>query len=192
MAEAKTTKTGAKDLKGAPKDKGGAKLEAKAGGKDAAAAGKAAKSQQHVLALGVRYNSLAKRLYVKKDIQGVGLSLLIRSSGKGLRDAVKKIKRPIASFVQLGLESKLVSLEIVERLRQAKIPLQLSLAKDRLGAQVSTVERYHTPYVIVIGKKEAMDKTAVVRRVDTYSQDIVPMAELPDYMKKIEKSYWRK
>jgi histidyl-tRNA synthetase len=159
------------------------------------AAGPAAKdapSRQHILALGLRYNGLAKRLNVKKDIQGVGLSLLIKNGSKGLRDTLKKIKRPIASFVQLGLESKLLSLDIVEQLRQAKIPLQLSLAKDRLGAQVSTVEKYHTPYVIVVGKKEAMDKTAIVRRVDTYSQETVPLADLPEHMKKIEKQYWGK
>ena len=150
------------------------------------------KSQQHILALGLRYNGLAKRLSVKKDIQGVGLSLLIKGNGKGLRDSLKKIKRPIASFVQLGLESKLLSLDIVEKLRMAKIPLQLSLLKDRLGAQVSTVEKYHTPYVIVIGKKEAMDKTAIVRRVDTYSQETIPLADLPEHMKKLEKAYWGK
>ncbi len=154
--------------------------------------GKSGKDHQRILALGLRYNGLAKRLSVKKDIQGVGLSLLIKGNGKGLRDPLKKIKRPIASFVQLGLESKLLSLDIVEKLRLAKIPLQLSLAKDRLGAQVSTVEKYHTPYVIVIGKKEAMDKTAIVRRVDTYSQETVPLCDLPDYMKKVEKQYWGK
>ena len=158
---------------------------------DAAADG-SGKDHQHILALGVRYNGLSRRLNMKKDLQGVGLSLLIKGSVKGLRDSVKKIKRPIASFVQLGLESKLLSLDIVERLRQVKIPLQLSLAKDRLGAQVSTIEKHHTPYVIVIGKKEAMDKTAIVRRVDTYSQDTVPLADLPDHMKKIEKAYWKK
>ena len=157
---------------------------------DAGPSTKSLEAQQHVLALGLRYNGLAKRLNVKKDIQGVGLSLLIKGNVKGLRDAVKKIKRPIASFVQLGLESKLLSLDIVEKLRQAKIPLQLSLAKDRLGAQVSTVEKYHTPYVIVVGKKEAMDKAAIVRRVDTYSQETVPLTDLPEHMKKLEKQYW--
>jgi histidyl-tRNA synthetase len=145
-----------------------------------------------VLALGVRYNGLAKRLGVKKDIQGVGLSLLIRGNGHGLRECVKRVKRPIASFVQLGAESKLLSLDVIERLRQAGIPLYLSLAKDRLGAQVSSVEKYHTPYVIVMGKKEAVEQTAIVRRNDTYSQETIPLIELPKHMKKIEKEYWRK
>ncbi|MDE2037952.1 MAG: ATP phosphoribosyltransferase regulatory subunit [Patescibacteria group bacterium] len=145
---------------------------------------------QRVLGIGVRYNGLAKRLGMKKDIQGVGLSLLIKESGRGLRGAVKRIKRPIASFVQLGIESKLMSLDVIERLRKAKIPLYLSLAKDRLGAQVSTVERYHTPYVIVIGKKEAVERSAIVRRVDTYSQETVPIDDLPDYMKRVERKHW--
>lgn len=152
----------------------------------------ASKGDQRVLGVGVRYNGLSKRLGMKKDIQGVGLSLTIKGNGHGLRETVKRMKRPIASFVQLGIESKLLSLDIVEKLRQARIPLYLSLAKDRLGAQVSTIEKYHTPYVIVIGKKEAMDKTAIVRHVETYSQDTVPIDKLSDYMKKAERDFWAK
>ncbi|MDE1975087.1 MAG: hypothetical protein KGI49_01055 [Patescibacteria group bacterium] len=151
-----------------------------------------ADKDMRVLAIGMRYNGLAKRAGMKKDIQGVGLSLLIKNNGNDLRDPLKRVKRPIASFVQLGAESKLMSLDIVERLRKNKIPLYISLAKDRLGAQVSVIEKHHTPYVIVIGKKEAVDKTAIVRRVDTYSQEVVPIEELPEYMKKVEKSYWGK
>lgn len=150
------------------------------------------KSSGHILGLGVRYNGLAKRLELRRDIQGVGLSLLVKGNNQKLRDTVKKVKRPIASFVQLGNESKLACLRVVEQLRLVKIPLYLSLAKDRLGAQVSSVERYHTPYVIVMGKKEALDKTVIVRKIDTYSQDVVPLDKLADYMKKVEKSFWGK
>ncbi len=150
------------------------------------------KSKQRVYGIGVRYNGLAKRLGMKRDIQGIGLSLLIKSTASGLRESLKKVKRPIASFVQLGSESKLMCLDVVERLRQVKFPLQLSLAKDRLGAQVSSEEKYHTPYVIVMGKKEAVEKSVIVRKNDTYSQDTVPLDKLPDYMKKVEKEYWDK
>lgn len=144
------------------------------------------KSSQKVLGVGVRYNGLAKRLAMKRDVQGIGLSLLIKGSKAELRKPVAKMKRPIASFIQLGLESKLLSLDIIERLRQAKIPLYLSLAKDRLGAQVSTIEKYHTPYIIVMGKKEAVERTAIVRKSETHSQEIVPLDDLAKYMKKVE------
>lgn len=143
-------------------------------------------AEQRILGVGVRYNGLAKRLSMKRDIQGVGISLLIKDGKNDLRESVSKMKRPIASFVQLGLESKLRSLDVVEKLRQAKIPLYLSLAKDRLGAQVSSVERHNTPYVIVMGKKEAVENTVIVRKNETHSQDIVPLDELAKYMKKVE------
>ncbi len=143
------------------------------------------KTKQRILAIGVRYNGLAKRLGQKRDVQGVGMSLLIQENGHGLRKTVTKVKRPVASFIQLSLESKLISLEIIESLRQVKVPLYLSLAKDRLGAQVSNVEKYHTPYLIVIGKKEAVERTAIVRRTDTHAQEIVTLADLPKYMKKM-------
>ncbi len=147
---------------------------------------------QHILAIGVRYNGLSKRVGMKKDIPGVGISLLVNENTVGLRKTILKVKRPIASFIQLSIESKLLSLGVIERLRQAKIPLYLSLAKDRLGAQVSSVERYHTPYIIVMGKKEAVERTVIVRETETHRQSIVTLEELPGHMKKIEAAHFRK
>jgi histidyl-tRNA synthetase len=150
------------------------------------------KSDQRILAIGVRYNGLARRLGMKRDIQGLGMSLLIKGNGANLRKPISKMKRPVASFMQLGMESKLASLDVIERLRQVKVPLYLSLAKDRLGAQVSANERFHTPYSIVMGKKEAVEKTAIVRKTDTHAQDVVPLDELAKYMKKAETDWWGK
>ncbi len=147
---------------------------------------KKSKSQK-VLAIGVRYDGLSKKIGIKKEIQGVGISIIVKSSKADLRKDIKKIKKPFASFVQLGFESKLLSLGVIESLRNVKIPLLLSLAKDRLGAQVSMVEKKNVPYSIIMGKKEAMDKTAIVRNMDTHSQDIVPLNELAKYMKRLEK-----
>jgi histidyl-tRNA synthetase len=149
------------------------------------------KKEQRLLAIGVRYNGLAKRLNMKRDVQGVGMSILVKESSASLRKPVSKVKRPIASFVQLGMESKLMSLNIIERLRQVKVPLYLSLAKDRLGAQVSANERYHMPYTIVMGKKEAVEKTAIVRNTDTHAQDVIALDDLPKHMKKVEADYWK-
>ncbi|MEK7184845.1 MAG: His/Gly/Thr/Pro-type tRNA ligase C-terminal domain-containing protein, partial [Patescibacteria group bacterium] len=90
-------------------------------------------------------------------------------------------------FVQLGFESKLMSLSIIDKLREEKIPLFLSLARDRLGAQVSAVEKYHIPYALIMGKKEAVEKTVIVRNNETHAQEIVSIDELAKYMKKLDK-----
>ncbi len=150
------------------------------------------KKDQRILAIGVRYNGLARRLGMKRDIQGLGVSLLVKGESPSMRKPVAKMKKPVASFMQLGMESKLISLDVIERLRQVKIPLYLCLAKDRLGAQVSANEKYHTPYSIVMGKKEAVEKTAIVRRTDTHAQDVVPLDQLAKYMKKAETEWWGK
>jgi histidyl-tRNA synthetase len=146
------------------------------------------KTGEHkVLAIGVRYNGLSKKVNLKREVQGVGISLLIKGGSAELRKEIKKIKRPFASFVQLGFESKLLSLQVIESLRQVKIPLYLSLAKDRLGAQVSVVEKFHIPYALIMGKKEAIEKSVIVRNVETHAQDIVPICDLAKHMKKLEK-----
>ncbi|NDB57736.1 hypothetical protein EB001_04760 [bacterium] len=145
------------------------------------------KKKQKVLAIGVRYDGLSKKIGAKKEIHGVGISLLIKNNKADLRKEIKKVKRPFASFVQLGFESKLLSLNIIESLRKEKIPLFLSLARDRLGAQVSAVEKYHIPYALIMGKKEAVEKSVIVRNNDTHAQEIVEIENLPKYMKKLEK-----
>jgi histidyl-tRNA synthetase len=147
--------------------------------------------ERKVLAVGMRYAGLGKKMSLKRDVPGVGITLCIKSGKNDNRKIITKTKRPVASFVQLGLESKLLSLQVIEILRKVKIPLYVSLAKDRLGAQVSTVEKYHTPYVIVMGKKEAVEKSAIVRETERHSQDLVPLEDLPKYMKKIEADLYK-
>jgi histidyl-tRNA synthetase len=145
------------------------------------------KKSQKVLAIGVRYDGLSKKIGLKKEISGVGISLLVKNNKPDLRKEIKRVKKPFASFVQLGFESKLLSLKIIDDLRQERIPLYLSLARDRLGAQVSAVEKHHIPYALIMGKKEAVDKTVIVRNNDTHAQEIVNIDDLPKYMKKLEK-----
>lgn len=147
---------------------------------------KKAKNQK-ILAIGVRYDGLSKKIGLKREIHGVGISILVKNNRADLRKDIKKVKRPFASFVQLGFESKLLSLSVIDSLRQEKIPLYLSLARDRLGAQVSAIEKYDIDYSIIMGKKEAVEKTVIVRNNSTYAQEIVSIDELPKYMKKLEK-----
>jgi histidyl-tRNA synthetase len=146
-----------------------------------------AKTGHTVLAIGVRYDGLAKKIGMKREIQGVGLSLLIKGNHTDLRKEVKKTRRPQISFVQLGFESKLLSLGVLELLREAKIPIYQSLAKDRLGAQVSMIEKNHIPYTIIMGQKEALEKSVIVRDTETHAQNSVSLCDLADYMKKLVK-----
>ncbi len=149
--------------------------------------GKSGSKEHKVLAVGVRYDGLAKKIGLKKEIQGAGISILIKGNNPEHRKELQKTKRPIASFVQLGFESKLLSLGVLELLRGAKVAVYQSLAKDRLGAQVSMIEKNRIPFTIIMGQKEAMEKSVIVRNTETHAQDTVLLIELVEYMRKLAK-----
>lgn len=142
--------------------------------------------EHKVLAVGVRYDGLARKIGMKKEIQGAGVSILVKNNKPDLRKEVKKTRRPWISFVQLGFNSKLLSLQIIEMLRQEKIPVYQSLSRDRLGAQVSMAEKYKITHTIIMGQKEAMEKTLIVRSTETHAQETVPIHELPKFIKKLD------
>ena len=49
------------------------------------------------------------------------------------------------------------------------------------------LEKKNISYSIIMGKKEAVEKSVIVRNTDTHSQETVSLSDLPSYMKKLEK-----
>lgn len=147
------------------------------------------KEEPLAIAGGGRYDYLARVLGAKKDVPSAGSSIgveriLISAGQKKLLPRI--IKKPKVYFIQLGSEAKLKSLNIIEALRKAKIPITQSLSKDSLGAQLSAAEKLSVPYTIIFGQKEALEGTVLVRDMQTRSQDSVKIEKLPEYLKRIK------
>ncbi len=146
----------------------------------------------HPLAIGIRYDTLARRLGAKKDLPAVGVSLALSRTvaGKSTKTAllkqstIAKILNPQVCFMQLGFEAKLKSLRLIETLRQAKVPVAQSLAKDKMAGQVGMAEKTQAPIVVIMGKKEAMEDSVIVRETATRAQDSVPLSEVAAKLKK--------
>ena len=96
------------------------------------------------------------------------------------------IKKPKVFFIQLSFDAKLKSFEVIEILREAKIPMAQSIAKDSLGAQLSQAEKMNVPFAIILGQKEALENSVIVRNMDTRSQDTVKIDRLADYFKHLK------
>jgi histidyl-tRNA synthetase len=138
---------------------------------------------------GGRYDYLAKAMGYKKDVPGVGMSLGVDRIllCEGAENVEAKIqKKPKVFFIQLGFEAKLKSLQIIEQLRKAKIPIAQSLSKDSLAIQLGMTERLEIPYALIYGQKEAMDKEVIVRNMATRSQETVKIENLVDHIKKLK------
>lgn len=141
------------------------------------------------IAGGGRYDYLAKRLGSKKDVPAVGGSIgvdrvLLSPNYKAVTPRI--VKKPKIYFIQLGFEAKLKSLEVIEVLRNARIPVAHSLNRDSLSGQLGTAEKLQIPYAIIFGQKEALEGTVIVRNMLTRSQETVKVAKLADYIKSIK------
>lgn len=144
------------------------------------------KSQSLALGGGGRYDYLAKTLGSKKDVPAVGASLgvdrVITAPGYE-KFTPRIIKKPKVYFIQLSPEAKMKSFEVIETLRYAKIPIVHAMAKDSLGAQLAQAEKLKVPFAIILGQKEALEGTVIVRNMDSHSQDTVKIAKLGEYLK---------
>lgn len=141
------------------------------------------------LAGGGRYDYLAKQLGSKKDVPAVGFSIgvdRIIASPWYKKLSPRIMKKPKIYFIQLGSEAKLKSLNIIEILRKAHIPIAQSLSKDSLGSQLAIAEKLNVPYALIFGVKEALDDSVIVRDMSNRSQETVKLSKLLEYLKEIK------
>lgn len=134
------------------------------------------------LAVGVRYGNIARKLGWKRDVPGIGARLTFKE--KNCAHNLRFLK-PKIYFVQLGFEAKLKSLKIIEILRQAGIPVYQAISRDKLISQLSVAENMKIPYTIIMGQKEALEDTVIVRDMNDRAQETVKIADLPKYLKKL-------
>lgn len=142
--------------------------------------------RRYTIASGGRYDYLAKQLGSKKDVPSVGGAIGVDRVllDPGHTDLTPRIvKKPKIFFIQLGFEAKLKSMTVIEILRKARVPVAHSLSKDGLGAQLGNAERLQIPYAIILGQKEVIDETVIVRNMETRSQETVKIEKLAEYVK---------
>jgi histidyl-tRNA synthetase len=141
------------------------------------------------LAGGGRYDYLARSLGSKRDVPAVGISIgvdRIITAPWYKKLSPRILKKPKIYFIQLGTEAKLKSLNIIEILRKAHIPIAQSLSKDSLGSQLAIAERLNIPYALIFGVKEALENSVIVRDMSNRSQDTVKLTKLLEYLKELK------
>ena len=141
------------------------------------------------IAGGGRYDYLAKMLGSKKDVPAMGVAIgvdRVVESAWCHKLAPRIVKKPKMYFIQLGFDAKLKSLNVIEILRKAKIPIAQSISKDSLGAQLGVAEKSGVRYALIFGQKEAIENSVIVRDMTNRSQDTVKLDKLLDYIKELK------
>lgn len=146
---------------------------------------KSKREKRTTLAIGERYNNVSRKALGKKEISAVGAHILV-----DIKDTKKTetflLEQDIKFyFIHLGYDAKLRSLSILELLRIAKIPVHQALAKDKITVQLQAAEKLAVPYILLVGQKEAIEKSVTVRHVETRIQETVHIDNLIEYLKKL-------
>jgi len=147
------------------------------------------KSLPMQVASGGRYDYLARQIGGKKDVPSVGFSIgvdRVVGSSWYKKLSPRILKKPKIYFIQLGGEAKLKSLNIIEILRKAHIPIAQSLSRDSLGSQLAIAEKLAIPYALIFGVKEAIEESVIVRDMSNRSQETVKLNKLLEYLKELK------
>jgi len=133
------------------------------------------------VAFGGRYDPLMSR-FARRNYPAAMISIHTESKGA----SSVKVKTPgvrAMYFAHLGLEARRRVLPTLEKLREAGIPVYHGLWNERIGEQMTAARSLATPYILIMGHKEAIEGTVLVREVATNSQEAVPLEALPGYLK---------
>ncbi len=138
-----------------------------------------------IFGIGERYNSLAKKALGKKDVPAFGMALLIHPHFIKQVEKKKREQKIKFYYIQIGFDAKLKSLSLLENLRKANIHVHQALSKDKLSLQLAHAEKIGIPYIIMMGQREAMEGSVVVRKMSTMSQETVLLDNLISHLKKL-------
>lgn len=139
---------------------------------------------------GGRYDGLIKSLGGEQT-PAIGFALgmdrlvleMIRLGGKPYRES-----RPKVFLAQLGDCAKKKSLRVFSDLQKNDILVAESFGRGNLKAQLRAANRVAAEITVIIGQKEALDGTAIVKDMVSGTQEMVRQDKLVVAIKKILKS----
>ncbi|MDP3996531.1 MAG: His/Gly/Thr/Pro-type tRNA ligase C-terminal domain-containing protein [bacterium] len=140
---------------------------------------------EEILAFGTRYDYFSRKLGLKREMPGVGIEISLPGE---CAKHIRKLSRPVKPklyFVHLGFEAKLRGLPVLEELRQSDIQITHALIQEKLSPQLALAEKSKARHILIMGHKEAMEGTIIVRDMASREQDTVPVGSLVSYLRQV-------
>ncbi|MFA6215901.1 MAG: histidine--tRNA ligase [Patescibacteria group bacterium] len=143
-------------------------------------------SSQSALGGGGRYDGLVEILG-GRPTPAVGVAVGIERTISQLRQ--KEIKVPDTSspqifLAQIGDQAKIKALNLFEQLRKENIVVAENLSKDSLKSQLELADKLKVKYALILGQKEVMDGTILIRDMESGVQEIIDFKKTTHELKK--------
>jgi histidyl-tRNA synthetase len=135
-------------------------------------------------AWGSRYSELTRHFF-KGSVPGVGAVIRIATDTRDTVPPMKVAGSPRFVFVHIGDEAKRESMKMADHLRKARIPLTQSIGIESLTEQMRYAETVNPPYLLIMGRKEALERSVILRHRASYTETFVPLDSLVDHLKTV-------
>ena len=129
----------------------------------------------------------ADTLFIKTDVPAVG-AVVMRSGKKIPARHVAALRRadiPSVFMVQLGFAPKIRCLMLLDTLKAADISVHQALVSDSLSEQLRQAEAYNVPFSLILGQKEFVENSIIVRDMRSRSQQNIPFDTLIPHLKRL-------
>jgi len=137
-----------------------------------------------VRAWGSRYSELS-RPFFGSAAPGIGAVIRITTDTRDTVPPLKKHGSPRFVFVHIGDEAKRESMKMADTLRKARIPLTQSIGIESLTEQMRHAETLNPPYLLIMGRKEALERSVILRHRASYTETFIPLDSLVEYLKTV-------
>jgi len=87
-------------------------------------------------------------------------------------------------LAQLGDLAKKKSLKLFTEFRKNNIYVSESFGRDSIKAQLRVADRLCSDLALIIGQKEALDNTLILREMQSGVQETIPLEKIIDEVKK--------
>lgn len=108
------------------------------------------------------------------------LILLLKEQNINIPEAKSK---PKVFLAQLGDTGKKKSFGVFEDLRKAGIPVKVTFGRDSIKSQLRIANRLEVKYTLIMGQKEALEESIILREMKTGAQESVPITKIVDVLK---------
>ena len=137
-----------------------------------------------VEAWGSRYSELAKHFF-KANVPSVGAVMRFNTETRETIPTIKEKTSPRFVFVHIGDEAKRQSMKMADDLRRARIPLTQSIAIESLTEQMRFADEMNPPYLLTMGRKEALEKSVILRERSSYTESVLPLEGLIERLRAV-------
>lgn len=148
---------------------------------------------QSALAAGGRYDGLVESLGGRPTAAtGVafGIERIILKMKEAIADgrlAAPAAATPTVYLAQLGDQAKRKAMRLFEQLRQDGFGIAANFAKDSLKQQLEHANRLGVRLTLILGQKEVIDGTIIIREMSSGIQEIVAFEKIvPETRKRLE------